>query len=75
MAKALKVTDFRVNHGGDYPSLPKLDRTTIALCCPSHVLPFEIVEDPIGFAAVYRNFNTTLSNDQKELLQNLFASR
>ena len=46
-AKVPKITEFYTEKSGDFPVLPKLDRVAIALCCSSHVLPFDIVEDNI----------------------------
>ena len=39
-SKLRKILDF-------LPALPKLDRVVITICSSKHVLPFDIVEDPI----------------------------
>ena len=33
--------------GKQFPNLPALDRQVIAACCSKHILPFDIVEDPV----------------------------
>lgn len=45
--KRIKISDFFSNSQSSLPMLPSIDRQAIAACCASHVLPFDIVEDPI----------------------------
>ena len=46
-SKLPKTSDFYTENKHDLPALPKLDRVVITICSSKHVLPFDIVEDPI----------------------------
>ena len=44
-AKVPKIDDYFTGHKSSLPSL--LDRQTLAVCCPAHPLPFNLVEDKV----------------------------
>ena len=46
-SKLPKISDFYKENNHELPALPKLDRVVITICSSKHVLPFDIVEDPI----------------------------
>ena len=46
-AKVPKIQDYFTTGQSSLPNLSGLDRQAIAACCAKHVLPFDIVEDPI----------------------------
>ena len=46
-AKVPKIDDYFTGHKSSLPSLPALDRQTLAVCCSAHPLPFNLVEDKI----------------------------
>ena len=47
--KQARITSFTVpvSVGQQFPNLPALDIQVIAACCSKHILPFDIVEDPV----------------------------
>ena len=46
-AKVPKIDDYFTGHKSSLPSLPALDRQTLAVCCSAHPLPFNLVEDKV----------------------------
>ena len=46
-AKVPKMDDYFTGHKSSLPSLPALDRQTLAVCCSAHPLPFNLVEDKV----------------------------
>ena len=46
-AKVPKIDDYFTGHKSSLPSLPALDRQTLAVCCSAHPLPFNFIEDKV----------------------------
>ena len=46
-AKVPKIDDYFTGHKSSLPSIPALDRQTLAVCCSAHPLPFNLVEDKV----------------------------
>ena len=46
-AKVPKIDDYFTGHESSLPSLPALDRQTLAVCCSAHPLPFNLVENKV----------------------------